>query len=199
MLQDLSAPRAALFLAALAVISGLLTNYFPYIPNTDDLPKLAGAPLLPGVYFGVVICIGVFLWEKRKLLELLVVLTGVVIAWILAWRTALSIHDFLDRSSGGILEAKDSSKFVFNFAVSGLVAGLVGSLGTVFAVSLVSPDFREAYDWLRTIALGTVLGTLLHFGDTPNGTFIPLFVGWQAAVAASVAYGLVIPRPKRKS
>jgi cell division protein FtsX len=120
-----------------------------------------------------------------------------VIAWILAWRTALSIHDFLNQS-GVFSTAPANSKFAFNFAISGLVAGLVGSLGTVLAVSLVSPDFREAYDWLRTIALGAVLGTLLHFGDTPNGTFLPLFIGWQAAVAASIAYGLVIPRPKRK-
>ena len=69
---------------------------------------------------------------------------------------------------------------------------------TVIAVALVSPDFREHSDWLRTIALGIVAGALLHFGDEPNGSFLALFIVWQAAVAASVAYGLVIPRPKRR-
>ena len=29
-----------------------------------------GAPLLPGIYFGLVLCIGVFLWEKKGPIEL---------------------------------------------------------------------------------------------------------------------------------
>jgi len=36
----------------------------------------------------------------------------------------------------------------------------------------------------------------LYFGDEPWGTYLPLFVVWQALVAASVAYGLVVP-PQR--
>ena len=195
MLKNLSAVRAALFLAALAVVSALVSNFFPYVPNTDNFPTLGGAPLLPGIYFGIVLCIGVFLWEKKGPLELAVVLVGVIIAWILAWRTALSVHDFLNQFHAG--EIPDSRKFPYIFAIAGMLSGLVGSLGTVIAVSLVSPDFREHSDWLRTIALGTVAGALLHFGDAPNGTFLPLFIVWQAAVAASVGYGLFIS-PKRK-
>jgi Mn2+/Fe2+ NRAMP family transporter len=193
MLKKLSAPRAALFLAALAVISALLTNFVTYFPNTDNFPTLGGAPLLPGIYFGVVICLGIFLWEERRPLELLVVLVGVTIAWILAYRTAISLHDFLNRFRDG-----DSRQLPYIFAVTGLVSGLVGSLATVIAVSLASPDFRGHSDWLRTIALGTIAGALMHFGDAPPGSFLPLFIVWQAAVAASVAYGLVIPRRKRK-
>jgi hypothetical protein len=193
MLKKLSAQKAALFLAALAVGSALLTNFVTYVPNTDNFPTLGGTPLLPGIYFGLVICLGIFLWEERRLLELLVVLAGVVIAWILAYRTAISVHDFLNQFRDG-----DSRQLPYIFAITGLVSGLVGSLGTVIAVSLASPDFREHSDWLRTIAIGTVAGALLHFGDTRPGTFLPLFIVWQAAVAASVAYGLVTRRPKRK-
>src|ERR1700682_6075663 len=193
MLKKLSAPKAALFLAALAVGSALLTNFVTFIPGTDNFPTVGGAPLLPGIYFGLVICFGIFLWEERRPLELLVVLAGVAIAWILAYRTALSVSDFLKQFRDG-----DSRKFSYIFAITGLVSGLVGSLGTVIAVSLVSPDFREHSDWLRTIAIGTVTGALLHFGDAPLGSFLPLFIVWQAAVAASVAYGLVTRRPKRK-
>ena len=196
MLKKLSAPKAALFLAALAVGSALLTNYVTYIPNTNYFPALCGTPLLPGIYFGLVICLGIFLWEERRPLELLVVLVGVVIAWILAYRTALSVHDFLNQSRAATPGVAESP---YNFAITGLVSVLVGSLGTVIAVSLASPDFREQGDWLRTIALGTVAGALLHFGDAKPGTFLPLFIVWQAAVAASVAYGLVTkPRRKRK-
>jgi hypothetical protein len=195
MLKNLSAVRAALFLAALAVVSALVSNFFPYVPNTDNFPTLGGAPLLPGIYFGIVLCIGVFLWEKKGLLELAVVLAGVIIAWILAWRTALSVHDFLNQFHAG--DIPDSRKFPYIFAIAGMLSGLVGSLGTVIAVSLVSPDFREHSDWLRTIALGAVAGALLHFGDRPYETFLPLFIVWQGAVAASVGYGLFIS-PKRK-
>lgn len=193
MLKKLSAPRAALFLAALAVVSALLTNYVTYVPNTDNFPALADTPVLPGIYFGLVICIGIFLWEERRPLKLFIVLVGVVIAWVLAYRTAISVHDFLNQFRDG-----DSSKLPYIFAITGLVAGLVGSLVTVIAVSLVVPDFREHGDWLRTIALGTVAGALTHFGDAPPASFLPLFIVWQVAVAASVAYGLVIPRRKRR-
>jgi hypothetical protein len=194
MLKKLSAPKAALFLAALAVASALLTNFVTFVPGTDNFPSLGGGPLLPGIYFGLVICLGIFLWEERRPLELLVVLVGVVIAWILAYRTAISVSDFLNQFRDG-----DSRQFSYIFAITGLVSGLVGSLGTVIAVSLASPDFREHSDWLRTIAIGIVTGALLHFGDAPLGSFLPLFIVWQAAVAASVAYGLVTkPRPRRK-
>jgi hypothetical protein len=195
MLKNLSAVRAALFLAALAIVSALVSNFFPYVPNTDNFPTLGGAPPLPGIYFGIVLCIGVFLWEKKGPIELAVVLVGVIIAWILAWRTALSVHDFLNQFHAG--DIPDSRKFPYIFAIAGMLSGLVGSLGTVIAVSLVSPDFREHSDWLRTIALGTLAGALLHFGDAPNGTFLPLFIVWQAAVAASIGYGLFIS-PKRE-
>lgn len=198
MLKSLSAQRAALFLAALGVVSALLSNFVTYVPNTDNFPTLGGAPLLPAVYFGLVLCLGVFLWEKKGLLDLAVVLAGVAIAWILAWRTAISVDDFLNHLRAGDITIPGGSKFPYAFAIAGLVAGLVGSLGTVIAVSLASPDFREHSDWLRTIALGTIAGALMHFGDLPNGTFLPLFIVWQGAVAASVGYGLVIPRPKRK-
>ncbi len=199
MLKNPSATRAALFLAALAIVSALLSNFVTFVPTTDNFPTLGNAPLLPGIYFGLVLCVGVFLWEKRGPLELALVLVGVVIAWILAYRTAISVHDFLNQLHAGDIPTPDSRKFPYIFAVAGLVAGLVGSLGTVIAVSLASPDFREYSDWLRTIALGTVAGALLHFGDSPYGTFLPLFIVWQGAVAASVGYGLFIPpKPKRK-
>jgi len=197
MLNNLSAQRAAFFLAALGVVSALVSNFFPYLPNTDNFPTLGGAPLLPGVYFGLVLCLGVFLWERKGPIGLAVVLAGVVIAWILAWRTALSVSDFLNQFHAGDITTADSRKFPYIYAIAGMMSGLVGSLGTVVAVSLVSPDFREHGDWLRTIAIGTVAGALLHFGDAPNGTFLPLFIVWQGTVAASVGYGLFIP-PKRK-
>lgn len=191
MLKSLSAPRAAAFLAAIAIVSALFSNFLTFIPNSGDFPTLFGAPLLPAIYFGIAIAIGVHLWEKQGAVPLALVMIGIIISWTLAWRTAISISDFVQQYS-----ATDGRRFPYALAVGGMVAGLVGSLGTVIAVSIASPDFREHSDWLRTIALGTVAGVLLLFGDEPWGTYLPLFVAWQALVAASVAYGLVIP-PRR--
>jgi hypothetical protein len=192
MLKSLSAPRAAAFLGAIAIVSALFSNFLTFFPNTDDFPTLFGAPLLPAIYFGIAIGIGVHLWEKQGAIPLALVMIGIIISWTLAWRTAISVSDFLQQYPGA-----DGRKFPFALAIAGMVAGLVGSLGTVISVSIASPDFREHSDWLRTIALGTVAGALLHFGDEPWGTYLPVFVVWQAVVAASVAYGLVIPPPKR--
>ena len=197
MLKDLSASRATLFLGALAIVSALLSNFVTYFPHSDNFPTLGGAPLLPGIYFGVVIATGVFLWEKRNVLELAVVVAGTIIAWILAWRTAISVYDYVNQLHAAAI-GTDSRKFPSVYAIAGVVAGLVGSLGTVAAVAIASPDFRAHSDWLRTIAIGTVAGALLHFGGQPYETFLPLFVVWQAAVAASIAHGLMVPRAKRK-
>ena len=196
-LEDLSAQKAALFLAVLAVGSALLSNYVTYVPNSDRFPELGGAPLLPGIYFGLVIWIGVFLWEKKSAAAFVIIVVGVVIAWILAWRTGIAVHDFLNEIRTGNPAAGTDRKLPYIFMIAGFVAGLVGAFVTVIVTSIACPDFREPTDWLRTIAIGAVAGMLLHFGDTPNGSVLPLFVVWQAAVAASVAYGLVIPPPRK--
>jgi hypothetical protein len=196
-LEDLSAQKAALLLAVLAVGSALLSNYFPFFPNSNDAPALGGAPLLPGIYFGVVLCVGVYLWEKKSIAAFAIVLVGAVIAWILAWRTAIAVHDFLNGFRLGDPAAGNLRPLPYMFAIAGFVAGLVGAFGTVIVISIACTDFREPNDWLRTIAAGGVAGVFLHFGDAPSGTVLPLFIVWQAAVAASVAYGLVIPPPKR--
>jgi len=190
MLRSLSAPRAAAFLGAIAIVSALFSNFLTFFPNTDNFPTLFGAPVLPAIYFGIAIAIGVHLWEKQGAVPLALVMIGILISWTLAWRTAISISDFLGQYQ------TDGGKFPYALAIAGIVAGLVGSLGTVISISIASPDFREHSDWLRTIGLGTVSGALLYFGDEPWGTYLPLFVVWQALVAASVAYGLVVP-PRR--
>ena len=53
MLKNLSAERAAFFLAALAVVSALLSNFVTFVPTTDNFPTLGGAPLLPGIYYNL--------------------------------------------------------------------------------------------------------------------------------------------------
>ena len=77
----------------------------------------------------------------------------------------------------------------------GLISGCVGSAITCLAVAIACPSFRSFGHWARTIALGTAAGTLLQFAVSNSGAigFNVLFIVWQCAVAASIAYGL---RPK---
>jgi hypothetical protein len=117
MRNGLSASRAAFVLAAIAVVSALLSNFVTYIPGTDDFPKLGDAPLLPGIYFGLVLCLGTYLWERSNSMQLALVLAGVVIAWILAWRTALSVYDFLHQ-----LRPDEGRAFPQTYALAGLIA-----------------------------------------------------------------------------
>ena len=54
-----SPARRALFIAALAVLSGLLSNY-----ANDAFGDLTvqGVPPLPAIYFGIVLAIGCAMW-----------------------------------------------------------------------------------------------------------------------------------------
>ena len=175
----------------LAIVSALLTNFVTYVPPAANFPTLGGMPILPGVYFGLVLCVGVHLWEKMGPLALAVVLVGVVIAWILAWRTAISVSDFLNQLHAG--DTADSRKFRLHLRRSqALCEALVRKSRHGDCRLAREPRLPRASDWLRPTALGTVAGALMHFGDEPNGTSAAVIV-WQCESRPSSA-GLIIRR-----
>jgi len=179
-----SPERAAIFLAALAVVSALLSS-FASVDPWEIITFGSGpqrVPLLPGIYFGIVLCVGLYLWETKHAVKLAAALVAVVIAWICAWKTAVEVHR--------ILEGNASGDIPYAYAVAGFIAGLVGSLVTVAGISLASRDSRTSVTWIRTILVGAVAGVLLQL----QSTLVPLLLVWQTAVAASIAYGLVKPR-----
>ena len=180
-MSKLSPERAAFFLGALAVVSALLSSFAPLDPweILTFGPGPERAPLPPGIYFGLVLCVGLFLWETKEAIKLAVALIVVVIAWICAWKTAVEIHRILDGDASGNIP--------YAYAMAGFIAGLVGSLITVAGVSFASRDSRTYGTWIRTILIGAVAGLLLQL----QSTLLPLLVVWQTAVAASIAYGLV--------
>jgi hypothetical protein len=183
-MSKLSPERAAVFLAALAVVSALLSSFAPLDPWEIMTfgPGPERAPLLPGIYFGLVLCVGLSLWETKEAIKLAAALIAVVIAWICAWKTAVEIHRILDGNASGDIP--------YSYAMAGFIAGLVGSLITVAGVSFASRDSRTYGTWIRTILIGAVAGLLLQL----QSTLLPLLLVWQTAVAASIAYGLVKPK-----
>ena len=183
-MSKLSPERAAIFLAALAVVSALLSSFVPLDPWEIITfgPGPERAPLLPGIYFGLVLCVGLFLWETKEAIKLAAALIVVVIAWICAWKIAIEVHRILDGDASGNIP--------YAYALAGFIAGLVGSLVTVAGISFASRDSRTYGTWIRTILIGAVAGLLLQSQET----LLPLLVVWQTAVAASIAYGLVKPK-----
>jgi hypothetical protein len=162
--------RRALFIAVLAVLAALLSNYA--YDAFGDLAIL-GVPPLPAIYFGILLAIGCTLWTSAGKLGALAILAVTFLAWFAAFETAAQVHRF------------------------------VGSSITAIGVSLAAREFPNTKAWSRTVMIGTVAGILLECLSNENrdqipfhvDSLLPLFLIWQPAVAASIAYGL--PRRPR--
>lgn len=170
--------EAGIILAVCGVISGLLSNYM-----TLDGAELFGVPMLPALFFGVVIALGIYSWESHNPVPMLIVFAGVVIAWWCAFRLAVMLHD-------------EKNKMALIWI--GAVSGFAGALVTSVALWIASEDFRANLSIVKTVLFGAVAGTLLYFMESggPIHGLGPLFVIWQAGVAGIVGYALAFrPRP----
>jgi uncharacterized membrane protein len=195
-----TSPRiSALLLALLAVISALLSSY----ASTDawglltlfDQPK--DMPLLPAIYFGLVLCTGIYIWESRSLSATGILLLAILISWICAWQVTVQLHLYLTSAIATnppvIAEGSNQNEFLKEFAlmISGFAGGLIGSWGTAVGVSLVSPNVRNRSFFVRTVLVGFVTGGVLQ-----TTQLLFLFTVWQPAVAASIAYGICRPKSR---
>jgi len=196
--STLSPARAAGLSAGLAIGSALLSNFAPLEPwgVLQIGPRLDAIPLLPGIYFGLVVCVGGFLTGTRNPLSLALLLAMIVVAWVCAWKTGYQLYERLERDHPGPIGSAGASVLApARLAITGLVAGLVGSAITVLGVIIVRRDFRSVANCARTIAIGTAAGTLLACNSVIE-SMLPLFLVWQPAVAASIAFGLARPKPR---
>jgi hypothetical protein len=180
--------RTAGLLASLSVGSALLTNFAPADP-WDLLqvgPPPDAIPALPGIYYGLVLCVGIFVVETRSALRLAVVLVAVIIAWICAWKTGYELYQHLERSYPGPIGLGGASmRAPTLLAISGVVAGTVGSAITVAGIATVCPNFRSATTCARTIVVGAAAGILLGLQGVID-SMLPLFVVWQPMVAVMI-------------
>ena len=197
-LRDASPGRRVRFLAGLAVVSALLSNF---LAELDDFNILTTPPL-PGIYFAVVLTVGCLLWATRSRWGWAAIFVSASAAWIAAVRAADFVHGSMMQAIKDAVNVDVVPGTVhYVLAVSGAVGGLVGSAITVSAFCLVSKETRDFAHWGRTIMVGTLAGILLESWQggqaawpIHTGSLLPLYLVWQPAVAASIAYGL---RPKR--
>lgn len=199
-LSNASASNRAIILAALAIVSAMLSN-FSF--NDKILSQLAvwNTPLLPALFFGTVLALAIWLWASRRIFVMAGILLSTVLAWLAAEQTAVyaftSISKMLDEiaTPGKILPTTIN----FEAAVCGVLGGLVGSTTLTFALSLVCKEFGAFENWARIVMPGTALGVLLELSVKDDklpvhiGSILPLFLAWQVTVAAVVGY-CIVPR-----
>src|SRR5262249_49088202 len=133
-LSNASASNRAIILAGLAIVSAILSNF-----AWQWTPRLAvwDIPPLPGVFFGTVLALAIWLWVSRRIFAIAVILLSTVFAWFAAWSTALyafaSIQKMLEEIAA---PGKIFPTINFTLAVCGVLGGLVGSTTLTFALSL---------------------------------------------------------------
>ena len=173
---------------ALGAISGVMSSQF----ITDPWRKLTvlDIPLLPGFYFGLALLAIVRRWGTRNWFELMVMAACVVLAWFVACKTTITAHDFLTKFVAPGAAEEERRNLPYIMAIVGLIGGFIGSAGTIVGVSIAAAKIRRLDTWVITILIGTLGGVLLEIGDKD---FVVLFTVWQAAIAASIGYGLMKP------
>jgi hypothetical protein len=170
--------EAGIILAICGVISGLLSTYVN-VPGTE----LFGVPMLPGVFFGIVVGLGIYSWESHNPIPIVIGFVGVLIGWWVAYKFAVTMHDAQNRNL---------------LVVIGLISGLLGSVLLSLALFIASEDFRANATMLKATGFGAVAGILLYFvesGGFVHGLAI-LFVVWQGGMAWIIGRALAFrPRP----
>jgi hypothetical protein len=189
-LSNASAPTRALILALLAIVSAILSNFAgSKILWVQTLVSL-NTPLLPGIYFGMVLGLAIWFWVSRSALKILTVLLSTVIAWVAAKNTAEYAFGAIQQMLQEIAApGKIFPTINFMFAVCGVLGGLVGSTILTFSLSLVCKEFGAFENWARVVMPGTALGFLLELAEKDDklpvhiGSILPLFLAWQVTVA----------------
>ena len=192
-LSNASASNRAIILAALAIVSAILSNF-------AWLPLVFLNPLLPGIFFGTVLSLAIWLWVSRHPIKLGYMLLATAVAWVGAKTTAEHVFGSIQQMLVEIAPAGTPFPTInFMLAVSGVLGGLVGSTTLTFGLSLACKEFGAFENWARVVMPGTALGVLLELLAKDDrlpvhiGSALPLFLAWQVTVAAVIGY-CIVPR-----
>jgi hypothetical protein len=173
----------ALIMAMAGVVSGLLSTFVPGSPSQFEnysAPGLGVYMVLAGLWFGLVVALG--LWRSGRQNGL--ALAATVIATWIAWEIAVNIA--MQIVGGG----RDSSELLYYAA--GIASGAVGAFLTWAGAAWARP-LRNPRAAALITAAGALFGLLLPWSLTPDLPAL-LFVPWQAAVAAAFGW-LLHQRP----
>jgi hypothetical protein len=185
----------------LSVVSALLSVY---VPSPLFIHR---APLLPPLWFGIVLCTGVALWALRSPFRIFVILVACFAAWQGAVEATASLYDSIAHQITALHPAGTDPLNLgvpaidYVWGLCGMVGGLIGSAIVALALAVVVKSFRTSNCWAPPILFGTIAGFFLECGQDRAasdlfihiGSLLPLFLLWQIGVAASIAYNLRKP------
>ena len=190
--------RALAIMAGVGMITGLISSIPSPLPDLrlEDPEILISAdriPLHAGIAFGAGIAIMLWLWANRDLGKCLLAMALTLMGWLAAVNTANDVMSMLVGSElFGTVEGAKASREVVGWILAGLIGGGIGAGLTAFGAGIAARAIRRPEAWSVIVGTGALFGLLLYPAASLD-TITLLFVPWQAAVAAAVAYGLTRP------
>ncbi len=192
--------RAVAIMAAVGAVTGLLSSLPSPLPDLrleepEILINAEGVPLHAGIAFGIGVAIILWRWANRDLGKCLLAAAFTLAGWLAAVNTANDVMTSVVGSElFGTMEGAKTSREVVGWVLAGLVGGAIGAGLTAFGAGVAAEAIRHVAAWGPIVAVGTILGLLLYPAASLDAIAL-LFVPWQAAVAAMIAYGLTRVEP----
>jgi hypothetical protein len=190
--------RAVAIMAGIGVVTGLLSSLPSPLPDLrleepEILINAEGIPLHAGIAFGVGVALMLWRWTRHDLGKCLLAVAFTLVGWLAAVNTANDVMAAVVSSElFGTMEGAKASRELVGWLLAGLVGGAIGAGLTAFGAGVVAPDIRRLEAWGPIVAVGMLFGLLLYPAANLDAIIL-LFVPWQAAVAAAIAYGLTRP------
>jgi hypothetical protein len=182
-------------MAALGVGSALISSLPSPLPDIrlsdpDILINARAVPLHAGLAFGAMVAGVLWLWVNRDSARCFLAMMLTLAGWLAAVNTANDVINTIQASSlfGTIAGAKVYREML-GWLVGGLLAGAVGGGLTAFGTGIAATAIRRPEAWMPVVVVGAIAGLLLYPAALLDAIVL-LFVPWQAAVAAAIAFAL---------
>ena len=191
--------RAVAIMAGVGLLTGLISSIPSPLPDLrlaepQILINAEGIPLHAGIAFGAGVAIMLWLWVNRDPAKCLLAMALALMGWLAAVNTANDTMSAIVSSElFGTVEGAKASREVLGWVLAGLVGGAIGAGLTAFGAGIAAPAIRRPEAWGLIVGAGMLFGLLLYPAAILDQIAL-LFVPWQAAVAASIAYSLTRPR-----
>lgn len=187
--------RAVTIMAGVGALTGLISSLPSPLPELrleepEILINTEGVPLHAGIAFGAGLALMLWFWTTRATGKCLLSMALTLVGWLAAVNTANDVYSAtVSLELFGTAPGAKASRESLGWLFGGFCGGAVGAGLTAFGAGIPAEAMRRARVWAPTVGIGAVLGLLLY----PAGrldAMVLLFVPWQAAVAASIAYGV---------
>ena len=176
-------------MAGVGAFTGLLSSLPSPLPDLrledpEILINADGIPLHAGIAFGA------GMRANRDLGKCLLAMALTLMGWLAAVNTANDMMSVVVSSElFGTVEGAKVSREMLGWILAGLVGGAIGAGLTAFGTGIAAQAIRRPTAWGLIVVTGAVFGLLLYPAASLDVIAV-LLIPWQAAVAASIAYGL---------